>query len=152
LRPQLDEVIGLVPAEAELTMATVQEDGQWRVRFADSRLEPVYLDDATAAADTRAWVARRAGCMPADEYDGGLLGAGAASLAEQLCGAAEPVAVGAVRALTISPDADPYIAAFGPEVLDWARVVPVSSPVELDVVVAPVGERWLVIGASIPTA
>jgi hypothetical protein len=152
LRPQLDEVVGLVPSAGDLTLTTVAEDGQWRVRFADSRLVPDYLGDGTAAADTRAWVARRAGCMPADEYGGGLLGAGAAVLAEQLCGAFEPVEVGAPRLLDDSPDADPYIAAFGPEVLEWARVVPVSSPAQLDVVVAPYGDRWLVIGASTPTA
>jgi hypothetical protein len=152
LRPQLDEVVGLVPSSAELTLTTVEEDGQWRIRFADSRLVPNYLTDATAAADAGAWVARRAVCMPADEYGGGLLGAGAAVLAERLCGALEPVEVGAPRRLADGPDSDPFVAAFGPEVLEWARVVPVSSPAELDVVVAPYGDRWLVIGASTPTA
>ena len=51
-----------------------------------------------------------------------------------------------------NPEADPYVAAFGPDVLEWARVVPVSGPAQIDVVVAPVGESWLVIGASMPTA
>jgi hypothetical protein len=152
LRPLLDEVVGLVPATADLTLATVREGDGWRVMFSESRFAPVYLDDATAAGDTRDWVEQRAGCAPAEEYAGGLLGAGAVTLAAQLCDADGAIAVGAPERLPDSPDSDPYVAAFGPDVLDWARVVPVSSPAPIDVVVAPVGERWLVIGASSPTA
>jgi hypothetical protein len=152
LRPHLDEVVGLVPGSADLTLATVEEGGEWRVLFSESRREARYLDDVTAARDARAWVERRAACSPADEYSGGLLGAGAATLAGQLCEAEGSVAVGTPRPLADSPEADPYVAAFGPEALEWARVVPVSSPARLDVVVAPVGEVWLVIGASTATA
>jgi hypothetical protein len=39
-------------------------------------------------------------------------------------------------------------AAFGPDVYAWARRVPVTGPVALDLFLAPVGERWLVVGAG----
>jgi hypothetical protein len=152
LHAELNEVVGLIPASAELTFTTVQEDDGWRVAFADSLIDPIYLSDATAATDVRAWVEERAGCDPQAASSAGLLGPGAAGLVDRLCAAKGTIEVESPQPLQDTPDADPYVAAFGPDVLNWARVVRVAGPAEVDVVVAPVGERWQVIGASQPAA
>jgi len=39
------------------------------------------------------------------------------------------------------------VAAYGDDVFTWARVVPVTAPVTFDLVLAPIGDRWSVIGA-----
>jgi hypothetical protein len=152
LRAELNEVVGLIPASAELTVTTVQEADGWRVAFAESLIDPIYLSDSTAAADVRAWVDQRAGCDPQAASSAGLLGPGAAGLVDRLCTATGTIKVESPQTLQDTPDADPYVAAFGPDVLSWARVVRVAGPTEVDVVVAPVGERWQVIGASQPAA
>jgi hypothetical protein len=51
-----------------------------------------------------------------------------------------------VRPLPETAQDQPFLAAFGSAVHDWARVVRLDAPVRMDVVVAPVGERWLVVG------
>ena len=45
-------------------------------------------------------------------------------------------------------DAAPFLAAFGPEVGIWARVVDVETPIALRLVLAPIGEQWRVVGVE----
>ena len=54
--------------------------------------------------------------------------------------------VGAPTDLLDDAGVSAVTAAFGPDVYAWARVVPVTAPERLELVLAPVGERWLVIG------
>ncbi|MGH8984884.1 MAG: hypothetical protein ACRDY6_13560 [Acidimicrobiia bacterium] len=140
----LDETRGLVPSRARAAWVAVAEDGGWRVAHSQSRLTPQYPDEqgAVRAADT--WVEARRSCDVATEYEGGLVGA--AGPVEALCDTRGPVRVGAVGALEPDAGVEPFLAAFGPDVLSWARVVPVISPVPLAVVLAPVADSWLVIG------
>jgi hypothetical protein len=147
LRTGLDEVVGLVPARAVGRWVAVREDGGWRVAYGRSRLEPQYPAEAQAGDAARAWVAARQACRRAAEWDGGLVGSDRA--ARRLCRTRGAVAVGRPTPL---PDDDPsataLTAAFGPDVYAWARRVPVTEPRALDLVVAPVGEQWLVVGAT----
>ncbi len=80
----------------------------------------------------------------AEEYEGGLLGN--PGLADSLCGAVGPVEVGRPGPLEDQIDAAQFVGAFGPEFDQWGRAVTVESPVPLQVVLAPVGVEWIVIG------
>lgn len=145
LRSSLDEFAGLVPARAEGSFVLAEEDGGWRVRFADSTIVPHYPDDADATSAAAAWAAAQQRCEePAGPYDGPQYGVPA--LATALCGIDADVAVGDPSDLPDGDEAAPFVAAFGPEVFGWARVVPVTGPTPLRVVLAPVDDTWTVIG------
>jgi hypothetical protein len=143
--PGLDETRGLVPARALATWIAVAEDGGWRVAHAERRLLPQYPDGNGAVTAAENWAQVRTECRAGDEYDGGLLGATGPVTA--LCGTPGPVDAGAVSNLEPGVGVEPFLAAFGPEVLSWARVVPLAGPVPLAVVLAPVADRWVVLGA-----
>jgi hypothetical protein len=149
LRPALTADAGLVPGSATATFAAVAEDGGWRVAYSDSTLVPQYAPATRAPGAVRSWVRARQDCRTGPEYDGGLVGAPAR--AEALCGTRGAIGLGKVRVLPDTAQDQPFLAAFGTDVHDWARVVPVDTPVRMDVVVAPVGERWLVVGV-LPTS
>lgn len=144
LRAGLDFVHGLTPANATATFATSSEDGGYRVAYASSVVTPVYMSDAGAPDTARQWVVARQACQHPPELAGGVLGA--TYLVDGLCRAPGAVTVGGAGMLPDSPAVEPFLAAFGPDVTRWARLVPVSSPVGMSVVTAPVGESWLVIG------
>jgi hypothetical protein len=144
LRAELTPSTGLVPSQATAEYRAVAEDGGWRVAFDASTLTPRFVPDTRAPAAVRAWAQRRTRCRGANEYVAGLIGASAR--ADMLCDAEGPIRVGRARMLPETAQDQPFLAAFGSEVHDWARVVPLQSPVRMDVVVAPVGERWLVVG------
>jgi hypothetical protein len=148
LQAELDQLVGLRPGEAAATWVLVEEGGEWRVAFSESRIAPVYLDEATAPPAVKEWTANRQACQPQPEGEPALLGFPA--LADRLCGAEGQVAVGPPSLLEDAADASPFLAAFGPEVGLWARVVSVETPIDLRVVAAPVGERWVVIGVLEP--
>ena len=148
LRPQIDEFVGLVPARARLTLPLVQEDGAWRVAFADSTYEPAYPDEGGAAEAVRTWAEARTDCATSAQWDRGLLDS--PYLGEALCGADGEVRVGRVDTLDALEDASADLADFGQGAGDWARVVPVEGPVALEAVAAPLGDRWVVIGTSPP--
>jgi hypothetical protein len=140
----LDETRGLVPARAHAVWIARPEDGGWRVAHSESHLMPEYPDDQGATSAAEAWVTARRSCATPREYDGGLIGG--ARVVDTLCDAPGSIRIGGVAPLESDAGVEPFLAAFGPEVLSWARVVPVTSPVPIAVVLAPVADRWLVIG------
>src|SRR5262249_23270977 len=144
LHAQLNPSDGLVPARARATYVAVAEDGGWRVAFAQSSLAAQYPSPAAAPVAVREWAHARMHCAHAPEFVGGLLGA--AARADALCGARGAIHVGRAVRLPETDQDQPFLAAFGSEVHEWARVVAVDAPVRLRVVVAPLGERWLVVG------
>ena len=144
LQAGLDELVGLIPGAAEATWVVVDEAGEWRIGFTESRIDPIFLDDDGAPAAVSNWANERLTCDPEPDSDALLLGF--PMLADGLCGATGAVTVGGPGALDDAADAAPFLAAYGPEVGIWARVVEVQTPVALRVVVAPIGEQWEVIG------
>jgi hypothetical protein len=144
LKAGLDEIVGLVPARAHAVWVAVAEDGGWRVDFESSELVPTYPPDADAIDAARSWVSARSHCRRAPQYRDGLLGVPA--IAAGLCGAHGPVRVGTPATLHAGVGVEPFVAAFGAEVFGWARTVPVQSPLPMQVVLAPIGDRWGVIG------
>jgi hypothetical protein len=142
LKPELDEVVGLVPAAATATWIVLPEDGGWRVDFAESTLTPQFPSPDAAPAAARAWIDHRSGCH--GRARARLLGVG--SLADEVCAARGSVGVGTAIALEPGESSDPFLAAYGPDVFTWARVVPFVSPSRAGAVLAPLGPRWRVIG------
>ncbi len=137
----------MVEARAEGTWFTEQaDDGTWRVDFTGSRLVPLYPDADAAVAAAEAWATATVAC----EDPGALLAVdppyGSPILSERLCGATDDVAFGDLGRLPETGGSSDLVAAFGPDVVGWARVVPITSPVELDVVLAPVNDAWVVVG------
>jgi hypothetical protein len=146
MRAELDEIIGLVPASATVSWRVVAEDGGWRVAFGDTAITPQFPDDAAAPEAVRRWVDARRRCADPGDTEHGTGLVGAASLADRLCDASGEVRVGRAVALANQPDPAPVLAAFGPAADHWARTVEISGAVDVHVVVAPLGERWVVIG------
>ena len=145
LRSQLDSIVGLVPARASATLTAVPEGQQWRVDLARTRFTPLLPPEADAAGAVATWVQARQACQAPAEYRSLV---GAPALADQLCGATGDVRTGAPGPLTELSDASPVLNAFGADAASWARVVLVEAPERLAVVVAPVDDRWLVVGVT----
>lgn len=145
--PSLDEVIGLVPAQAEVVWSVVRSDGRFGVDIDASVFAPRYVPDDAAADAVADWVAARQRCERAGEWGGTLLGV--EGPVRGLCDAEGEFAVGDPQPLG-ELEATTFTAAFGEDALTWAREVPVTGPVQLRAVVAPVGTEWQVIGALPP--
>ena len=123
------------------------EDGGWRVSYAGTRIQPLYPSDVDASSAVRAWVDVYQRCVlpgPDLEYASGV--AGVPALTAQLCRAPGDIEVAAAKPLGDRPDPSSAIAAFGPAADSWARVVHVKKPIALNVVAAPLGDHWIVIG------
>jgi hypothetical protein len=144
--PSLDQIAGDVPAHANTTWVVVRERGNWHVSVSESDTEPLYPPDTEAVPVARAWVAAKQQCTTVSQWDGPFVGE-ADVAARALCHARGDVQVGAVRELDDTAAAESFIAAFGGDVFSWARVVPVMAPTQLDLVLAPIGDQWSVIGA-----
>lgn len=148
-QPVLDAVNGLTPGRAAITWVVVREEAGWSIDLQASEFEPLYPADDGAPAAAHDWVTSAVGCQPTMGYGGTLLGR--RSLAEELCDAPGDIAVGPVGPLDHPVDARAFVSEFGADVTSWARVISVEAPVELRVVVAPIGDDWTVIGVLPPT-
>ncbi len=146
-RPSLDEVIGLVPARAEVTWAVVKEAGGWLVDFDGAEVSPRFPADAKALTAVERWALSRQDCEEADEYSAGLVGL--SKLADSLCDARGRLTFGDVAPLD-SDDSAAMVSAFGAPAVTWARTVRITGPVDLTAVLAPMGDRWLVVGVLAP--
>lgn len=147
--PTLDPVIGLVPATATVTFPVAESADGWGVSLAGATFEPLIPGDDRAAADARDYVAAAVACtVPAGAYGGELVGQPAFVTA--LCDATGDATVTDVAPLDDPLTVQPFLSAFGPDVTTWARVVTVSSPEPLRLVLAPYGDVWTVVGALPP--
>ena len=143
LEPRLDPVSGVFPASATITWRPVAEDGGWRVDLAATSVEPHYAADTGAAPAALAWVQARQACQD-DPAAARLLFD--PEIGRALCrraGAFRADAPAPVSALT---NPAPLVDAYGPGSQTFARVVRLSGPATLDVVTAPLGTSWVVIG------
>jgi len=148
LDARLDPVLGLVPARATGTWATVREAGGVRVHFSASTLQPAYPSDEGVGEAVTTWAEARARCTTAAQADAPLLGS--PGLADRLCGAPGALDLGAPGTLVEGERTLPLLDAYGPEVFAWARAVDVRAPVAMTVVAAPIGESWLVVAVLPP--
>ena len=143
--PGLDRIVGLTPAQARVRWTVVQEPDGWVIDLESSAMEPILPDDSTVDDAVQAWAEALQRCdgRPPNEHDEGLVGYPAR--ADALCGADGAVRLGRVGPLP-EIESSPFTAAFGGDVTTWSRKVAVEAPVGLQVVVAPVGDEWTVIG------
>jgi hypothetical protein len=144
--PMLDEIAGNVPATADATWVVVRERGNWHVVLAESESRARRPAGAGAEDAARVWAVARERCTTAAQWRGELLG-DADDRVDALCHAKAAVTVGRARELDDTDSAEPFLAAFGGDVFSWARVVPLTSPEHLDLVLAPIGDHWSVVGA-----
>jgi hypothetical protein len=146
----VDPFVGLTPGRTvETWRARHQRDG-WRVAADPVRSRALLPSDRGAPAAVSAWVGRLLGCDPrgAAALQAGDL-YGPASLAAAPCAERGRWTVAAARGFDAATDPQPYVAAFGPEVAGWARLVPVQGPhTRFSAVVAPVGDAWRVLGTD----
>jgi hypothetical protein len=149
--PQIDEAFGLVTARAVVSLPAKNESGVWHVdwRRRTVSAEPT-LRDETAKNDVATWAQTRQACKPdaALEPISGLTGV--TGFASALCGTKGKPTVGDVAPLDVLVDPGPFVDAFGAGVMRWGRVVTLRTPIDMRVVVAPVGDRWLVVGLARP--
>lgn len=142
--PGLDQVIGLVPARATVQWdVTRGADGGWGVSLGTSAFTPEYPPDTEVPGAVQQWLAARQQCETPDNERDGLVGS--PSLANALCDVDGDVAVGEVETLD-ELGAQPIFTAFGEDTVGASRSVRLSGPVEMAVVLAPIGDQWTVIG------
>jgi len=147
----IDPFAGLVPARTVEVWRARSEDGGWRVAADPVSVRADLPSDQRAPDAVTAWVQRLVGCdlqgatalqVGADLY-------GPADLAEAPCKQRGRWTVGAPRRFDEAAEPEAYVAAFGPDVSSWARLVPVQGPgTRFHVVVGPLGDAWRVLGTD----
>ena len=147
--PALDTFNGLVPARARETWRVWREGDHWRVDPEPVKAVPVLPLDQAAEDVVRAWVARMEACD-----DGGARSLqlssflyGPIQLGQAPCKERGAWKVGLTARFDASPDNGTYVAAFGPGIGSWGRLVPVKGPrSQFFAAVGPLGDDWRVIG------
>ena len=107
-------------------------------------------DDRAPEAVT-AWVQELLGCdrQGAAGLQAGTELYGPADLAQLPCQERGRWTVAAPEGFDAAVEPEAYVAAFGPEVGSWARLVPVQGPrTRFSVVVGPLGDAWRVLGTD----
>jgi hypothetical protein len=141
-RSSLDPVAGLVPARAQTSWATVEEEGGWAVDLSATTQEMLLPPDDAAVPAVQAWAQDRQRCTPPSPDAPRVRGQ--VELVDRLCGAdGTPQASTPGRLEQI--DARDLQISYGADVLTWARTVPLDGPVPLRAVVAPLDDTWTVI-------
>ncbi|HKE97517.1 MAG TPA: hypothetical protein VKG45_01090 [Actinomycetes bacterium] len=150
-RAGVDPFSGLTPGRTDELWRLQREQGAWRVAADPLEQAPVLPSDRLAPAAVQSWLDRLAACDQAGaaRLEAGGERYGPESLAQLPCREHGRWAAGAAAGLDQATDASSYVAAFGPDVQDWARLVPVHKEgTRFNVVVAPLGDGWRVLGTD----
>ena len=147
----IDAFAGLVPARTVEVWRASRQDGRWRVAADPVSVRADLPGDGRAPEAVTAWVERLLDCDRAGAA--GLQAAaelyGPADLAERPCAERGRWTVAAPEGFDAAVEPEAYVAAFGPEVGSWARLVPVQGPrSRFSVVVGPLGDAWRVLGTD----
>ena len=148
----LDPIRGLVPARSTSVWLVQAEGGTWRVSADALSFRPVLPPASDATLVVQGWVSLLAACEPnsAAQLQVSANLYGPAGLVKAPCEARGTWTAGAPIGLDRTPDARAFLAAFGPEVGSWARLVPVRGPGNTFLAaVAPVGDSWQVMGVAV---
>ncbi len=151
-RPSLDAIRGLVPSRSTSVWLVRQEAGGWRVSADPLTFRPVLPAEAGATDVVQRWVSLLAACDAPSaaglQVTPNLYGP--SSLVQAPCAAHGIWAAGTPVGLDRTPDSRAFLAAFGPEVGTWARLVPVEGPgSRFLAAVAPFGDGWQVMGVAV---
>lgn len=145
--PGLDPFKGLSLAQERLTFTGRREGEGWLVD-GDAESEPVLPADALAVDAATSWVRAVQACARdrATELQAVPTLFGVADGAAGLCGKAGAVTTQGVGPLTPGVASTDIVAQYSTDALVWGRVVRVTSPGTFGVVLAPIGDRWQVLG------
>ena len=147
----IDPFAGLVPARTVEVWRARSEGGGWRVAADPVSVRAELPSDQRAPDAVTAWVQRLVGCdrQGATQLQVGADLYGPADLAEAPCKQRGRWTVGGPRTFDEATEPEGYVAAFGPDVGSWARLVPVQGPdTRFHVVVGPLGDAWRVLGTD----
>jgi hypothetical protein len=153
--PALDTFSGLVPGRARETWRVWREDDHWRVDPEPVKAVPVLPLDQAAEDVVRGWVAHMEAC---DESGARTLQVssllyGPIQLGRAPCKEPGAWKVGLTTRFDAAPDNGAYVAAFGPGIGSWGRLVPVKGPrSHFFAAVGPMGDDWRVIGVLVDGA
>lgn len=148
--PDLDPFRGLSLARENQTFTGREEAGGWLVD-GDPATDPLLPPDPLAVEAASAWVAAVQACDQARAADLQAVTTlfGSAEGAVGLCGKPGPVTPGGgVDRLSPGVASTDIVAQYTTDALVWARVVRVTSPAAFGVVLAPLGDRWKVLGLT----
>jgi hypothetical protein len=151
----IDPFAGLVPGRTVEVWRASRQGGRWRVAADPRSVEADLPGDERAPEAVTAWVRRLLGCdrQGASGLQAGPELYGPADLPEAPCTERGRWTVAAPEGFDAAVEPEAYVAAFGPEVGSWARLVPVQGPrTRFSVVVGPLGDAWRVLGTDpVPT-
>jgi hypothetical protein len=151
-RPSLDSIRGLVPGRSTSVWLARRERDTWRVSADALSFRPVTPADAAATDVVQGWVNLLAAC---DTTGAAQLQVapnlyGPAGLVKAPCEARGTWTAGEATGLDGTSDPRAFLAAFGPEVGRWARLVPVQGAnSRFLAAVAPMGDGWQVMGVAV---
>jgi hypothetical protein len=149
--PSLDATRGLVPARSR-SLWTVERTAEgWRVGADPVSVVPILPPDGGGTTTVTAWVDRLRACDPpgAASLQVGAYLYGPAAYVRAPCERQGSWTVGDPTGLASAGDPRDLVAAFGPAVDSWARLVPVEGPgTRFYAVVAPMGDAWQVVGVA----
>lgn len=151
-RPSLDSTRGLVPGRSQSVWLVRREGDAWRVAADPVSFRPVLPPEAAATDVVQGWVGRLAACdtSGAARLQVGDNLYGPAAFVRSPCEKRGTWTAGAPIGLDRAPDPKAFLAAFGPEVGTWARLVPVEGPgTGFLAAVAPMGDGWQVMGVAV---
>jgi len=150
--PSLDATRGLVPGRSRSVWLVRRQGDAWRVSADPLTFRPVMPDESGATAAVQGWVSLLAACdaSAAANLQTSPHLYGPASLVRAPCEAKGAWTAGDPTPLDTTPDPRAFLAAFGPEVGTWARLVPVRGPdSKFLAAVAPMGDSWRVMGVAV---
>jgi hypothetical protein len=147
----IDPFAGLVAGRSLEVWRAHREAGRWRVEAEPRSARPLLPGDRDAPEAVAAWLRALTACDLSAaarlQVEPTLYGPG--ELAAAPCSRRGRWTVGAARPFGQDADSQPYVAAFGPDVIAWARLIPVTGPrTGFYAVVGPLGDAWRVIGTS----
>lgn len=147
--PGLDPFKGLSLAQERQAFTGRKEGAGWLVD-GDPETEPILPAEALAVEAATAWVGAVQAC---DKDRAGQLQAvatlyGSADGAAGLCGTPGAVTTDGVARLSPGVGSTDIVAQYSTDALAWARVVRITMPTSFGVVLAPLGDRWKVLGLT----
>jgi hypothetical protein len=151
-RPSLDSIRGLVPARSTSTWLARREGDAWRVAAEPMSYRPVLPAEEGARIVVQTWVRLLAACdaPTAAQLQVSPNLYGPSSLVSTPCEKRGTWTAGEPVGLDRAPDPRTFLAAFGPGVGAWARLVPVQGPESRFLAaVAPMGDGWQVMGVAV---
>ena len=145
MEPHVDETSGIVPGRARIEWATTASGGGFTVDLAGTAVTPSFPPDAAAGPAALGWVTAMQSGEVAHQYEGTLLGQ--PGLRDDLPKTRGTFRVGSVSRLTGWQFAQTFTDALGPDSAKALRVVRLEGPGPIEVVTAPLGDDWVVVGA-----